>query len=131
MRRQFKLTEEDTVLLESNSFEWEAVDENNIKRVIIKGFGAPEGYNADFVDLNVRIEPTYPDTQIDMVYFYPKLSRLDGKAIKAISDDQFDGKIWQRWSRHRTNQNPWRPGIDNLGTHLFLVSEWLILELKK
>jgi hypothetical protein len=66
-----------------------------------------------------------------MVYFYPRLARLDGKAIAATADDTFDGKAWQRWSRHRTPQNPWRPGLDNLGSHIALVKEWLQLELRK
>ncbi len=131
MRRQFTLTGEDDHFLHAQPLGWEAISEGDIKRIIIYSFPVPEGYNIKEANLNLRIEPTYPDTQIDMVYFFPKLSRLDGKVIKAIIDDQFDGKIWQRWSRHRTNQNPWRPGIDNLETHLILVSEWLRLELQK
>ena len=66
-----------------------------------------------------------------MVYFYPDLARNDGRAIKAISNEMFDGKSWQRWSRHRTNKNPWRIGIDNIETHITLVGEWLFQELKK
>ncbi len=131
MRRQFVLTEEDTNFLQSQVLDWESIIEGNTKRIIVRKFPVPIGYNIKEVDLNIRIEPTYPDTQIDMVYFLPKLSRCDGKIIKAITDDQFDGKPWQRWSRHRTNQNPWRPGIDNLETHLILVQEWLRLELEK
>jgi hypothetical protein len=131
MRRQFQLTGEDNRFLQRQPLEWEAVTENNSKRIVIHYFPVPDGYNVKKVDLNIRIEPTYPDTQLDMVYFFPKMFRPDGKPIKAIADDQFDGKIWQRWSRHRTNQNPWRPGIDNLETHLILVSEWLRLELQK
>ncbi|MCK5099952.1 MAG: hypothetical protein KAR45_17715 [Desulfobacteraceae bacterium] len=131
MRRQFELTGEDGRFLQGQPLEWEAVTENNIKRIILHDFPVPDGYNIKKVELNIRVEPTYPDTQLDMVYFLPKLSRRDGKSIKATADDQFDGKIWQRWSRHRTNQNPWRPGVDNLETHLILVTEWLRLELKK
>ncbi len=131
MRRQFALTGEDDSFLQRQPLEWEAVTERNIKRIIIHDFPVPDEYNVDKVDLNIRIEPTYPDTQLDMVYFFPKLSRIDGKPIKAIIDDKFDGKKWQRWSRHRTQQNPWRPGVDNLGTHLLLIQEWLRLELKK
>lgn len=131
MRRQFDLTGEDDRFLQRQPSEWEAVAENNIKRIIIHDFPVPDGYNIEKVALYIRLEATYPDTQLDMVYFFPKLARSDGNPIKAITDDQFDGKIWQRWSRHRTNQNPWRPGIDNLETHLILVSEWLRLELQK
>lgn len=81
--------------------------------------------------VNLRIESGYPEAQIDMAYFYPDLRRSDGTALKAIASDSFDGKQWQRWSRHRTPQNPWRPGIDNVSTHLSAVQSWLKLELNK
>jgi hypothetical protein len=130
-RRNFPLPEEDVDFLESTGLEWETVTEENIKRVIIKKLPTPAGYKNEHADLNVRIEAAYPDTQIDMVYFYPPIVRIDNKPISATADDAFEGKVWQRWSRHRTAQNPWRPGLDNLGTHIALVKEWLNLELKK
>ncbi len=79
----------------------------------------------------LRIEPNYPDTQIDMVYFSPSFTRADNKAIKAVTAQNFDGKIWQQWSRHRTGKNPWRPGVDDISTHLLLVDYWLKSELNK
>ena len=130
-RRDFLLPEEDIEFLETTGLEWEAVTEKNIKRVIIRKLPTPSGYKSEHVDLNVRIEAAYPDTQIDMVYFHPPIVRADNKPISATADDAFEGKVWQRWSRHRTAQNPWRPGLDNLGTHIVLVKEWLNLELKK
>jgi hypothetical protein len=42
-----------------------------------------------------------------------------------------DGKQFQQWSRHRTGANPWRPGLDNVCTHLLLVNSWLEKELRK
>lgn len=77
----------------------------------------------------MRIERTYPDTQIDMVYLFPAVEKVSGGAIKAICNDKFDGKDWQRWSRHRTSLNPWRAGVDNLETHLMLIGEWLEKEV--
>lgn len=132
MRRQFNLPEEDVEFLAAMLFPWETVIEANTKRVILYDFPVPSGYNISAVDLNVRIEATYPDTQIDMVYFYPPLARVDGRSINAANHpDVFDGKNWQRWSRHRTPQNPWRPGLDNLSSHIALVGEWLRKELTK
>ncbi|MGD9950455.1 MAG: E2/UBC family protein [Desulfobulbus sp.] len=131
LRKDFPLPEEDTEYLETTGMLWETVAENKIKRVIVRAFPVSEGYSLNVVDLNVRIEATYPDTQIDMVYFFPPLVRIDGKPIAAIANDNFDGKSWQRWSRHRTNKNPWRPGFDNLASHLALVSEWLRMEIRK
>lgn len=130
MRRDFSLPPSDLEFLER--FEnWEAVNESNIMRVIIHGYPVPEGYNIQKVSLYLRIENTYPDTQIDMVYFHPPLSLNNNRRIVALSGDTFDGKNWQRWSRHRTASNPWRPGIDNIETHLLAVDEWLKRELQK
>lgn len=131
MRRQFRLPEADEEYLNVRGFSWETVVENRIQRAVVYGFPVPPGYNHSTVDLNVQISPGYPDTQIDMVYFHPPLVRTDGRAIKAVTTDQFDGKQWQRWSRHRTGANPWRPGIDTLETHLILVEHWLETELTK
>ncbi len=131
MRREFQLLSDDLNFLESRQEPWETVVDGAIKRVILCNHRVPPGYNLSNVDLYIRIDATYPDTQIDMVYFYPHLVRSDGKPIKATINDSFDGKTWQRWSRHRTSANPWRPEIDNLSTHISLVGEWLHLELKK
>jgi len=131
LRRDFELPEEDLNFLERLGLPWEAVNEGTVQRVVIYGHKLPNSYEPTYADLNVRIERTYPDTQIDMVYFFPALVRSDGRAIKAVCSDRFDGKDWQRWSRHRTPQNPWRPGIDSLETHMILVSEWLKQELGK
>lgn len=131
LRRMFDLPESDLESLSVTKFNWEAVKENNVNRIVIYDYPIPEGYNVNKVNLNLRIEASYPDSQIDMVYFYPPLVRNDNISIKAIANDSFDGKIWQRWSRHRTGRNPWRPGIDNINTHLLLVDEWLKKELSK
>ncbi len=79
----------------------------------------------------LRIETGYPDTQLDMVYFYPHLARCDRQPIGALASQTLDGKDWQRWSRHRTGQNPWRPGEDDLASHLALVEHWLEREFLK
>lgn len=129
MRREFALNDSDTEDLEALGLPWETVQGSSLGRVIIHNFPVPSGYNHSKVDLNIVIEPAYPETQIDMVYFHPALARHDGKVINAIENDQFDGKCWQRWSRHRTGQNPWRPSIDNITSHLKLVEYWLKKEL--
>lgn len=131
MRRQFTLPAEDLEWLESQGFEYELVVESAVFRVVINDLKVPAGYNIDKVMVNVRIEAGYPDNQIDMAYFYPGLTRADGKPINALSTDSFDGKVWQRWSRHRTPANPWRPGIDNLSTHFALINDWMERELTK
>lgn len=131
VRREFSLPEEDMAWLEALGMPFELAAEGGVLRVVLTDFPVPVGYNVSRASANVRIEPGYPDSQIDMVYFYPALARADGKAIGALATDAFDQKTWQRWSRHRTPANPWRPGTDNLSTHFALVSEWLHRELTK
>lgn len=131
MRREFKIPAEDEEYLMKSGLEWEAVREGGAGRLIIHGYPVPGGYNHEKISLNVRIDGTYPESQIDMVYVYPPLALTSGVTIGALANDQFDGKTWQRWSRHRTPQNPWRPGVDDLSTHLELVNHWLAREIRK
>jgi hypothetical protein len=131
-RRQFHLPETDEKYLTTLGLSWETVIESNIQRLVVHGFPVPTGYNCNEVDLNLQIPQAYPDAQLDMVYFHPHLSRLNSKPIVATQAlDSFDGKQWQRWSRHRTGTNPWRPGLDCIETHLGLVENWLERELVK
>lgn len=131
MRADFALPAEDMEWLSCQGRPFELVAQGGVLRVVLYSVPTPKGYNIENVDINVRIEGGYPDSQIDMAYFSPALARIDGKAIGALSSDNFDGKTWQRWSRHRTAANPWRPGVDNLSTHFGLIQDWLERELKK
>jgi len=131
MRREFQLPECDVDFLEAQHLSWETVRDGGVGRLVIHDFSIPAGYKQDRAALNLRIEPAYPDTQIDMAYFFPAIERIDGLAIPQTSVDEFDGKSWQRWSRHRTGENPWRPGIDDVGSHLALVRFWLEREFLK
>ena len=129
-RRHFALPQEDLEWLDSTPGRFELVAEGGVLHVVLYAFQVPPGYRQRQVDLNVRIEPGYPDTQIDMVYVHPALERADGRPILATCVESFDGKEWQRWSRHRTPANPWRPGVDNLATHFGLVEHWFLRELQ-
>ena len=129
MRRQFQLSEEDEACLAARSGGWEAIVENNTKWVIIPDYSIPEGYNQRSASAALRISPSYPDDQIDMVYFYPALALTNGRAIRQLTPHQLDGKQYQQWSRHR-KAGEWRPGIDNICTHLLQVDGWLEKELR-
>lgn len=130
LRKQFSLPEEDLVFLSANNLKWEAIVENGrVRWLIIKDFEIPNGYNKSHSNIALRIEPGYPVSQIDMVYFNPHLVPVNGKQINALANMQIDGNTWQRWSRHRTGANPWRPGLDDISTHLSLVDFWLKKEI--
>jgi hypothetical protein len=129
MRKQFQLSEEDEECLAALGLEWEALTEGNTKWLIVHSYPIPEGYNHRHADAALRISPSYPDDQIDMVYFFPGLALTSGKAIRQLTPHALEGKQYQQWSRHRTAQNPWRPGLDNICTHLIQVTDWLEREL--
>lgn len=131
LRRHFDLLPEDRQFLEEYGLPWETVVDGS-QWVLVHEFPAPEGYNRKTVMAAIRIETGYPQTELNMVYFYPALNRADGKVIRATEATQtLDGKTFQRWSRHRTAQNPWRTGEDNLGTHIILVEDWLEREFER
>lgn len=131
LRRDFSLPEEDEDYLDSLNLPWESVQDGDAQWVLIHGYPLPTGYNVQNALLGVRITPNYPGAQLDMLYFSPVLARTDGIAIGAVSSVVIAGIAFQQWSRHRTGSNPWRPGIDNLSTHVPLSEMWLKHEFIK
>jgi len=131
MRRQFRLPEGDEVYLDSLGLPWETIVDQGTQWLVVHNYPVPDGYNCKTALAALRVLPGYPDVQIDMVYFHPALSLTGGRAIGGLSVTQFDGKHWQQWSRHRTAQNPWRPGVDDIAGHFTLVGHWLAQELRR
>jgi hypothetical protein len=129
-RRDFPLLPDDQAFLDQLGVGWEAIQAGHQRLVVIHNYPVPQGYNHSTVSAAVILEASYPDVQIDMVFFKPALSRVDGKSINNLTNQPLAGESWQQWSRHRTGQNPWRPGIDNLETHFLLVQYWLCREFE-
>jgi hypothetical protein len=131
MRREFQLPAEDEDFLREYGLPWEGII-NGSPWILLHDFPTQPGYNHQRVTAAIRIETGYPNAALDMVYFFPALARLDGKPIGATQATQdLDGKTFQRWSRHRTSQNPWQNGRDNIGTHIILIEDWLEREFRK
>lgn len=131
LRRDFVLLEEDEEFLVRLGLPWETMKEGNNLWVLINDYPMVPGYNVNTASIAFRMDSGYPTAQIDMVYFYPPITRADGQAINALSAFPLDGKQYQQWSRHRTPVNPWRVGTDNLSTHYPLVEAWLQKEFEK
>lgn len=129
-RRMFDLLPDDEQFLDRAYKNWETLQTGNTGWILIHDFKVPSGYNIEEVSVAFMLPPSYPTTELDMMYFSPALSRQDGKGIGAISNQALDGKTFQRWSRHR-NPGVWRPGVDNLETHVLSVQGWLTDELIK
>lgn len=130
-RRDFELPENDLNFLKSRDYHWETISGSGQKFLIIHCYPIPAGYNVNNASLALLIAAGFPETQIDMGFFKPALKRTAGIAIRAISQENVVGEFWQRWSRHRTAENKWRPGVDDLSTHLAYVDNWLEAELKR
>jgi len=121
LRREFELSESDRKFLAATDLDWEALVDGASRWVVVHGHPVPGGYNHTHVALASLLPPGYPDAAIDMFYVKPALARRDGKPIGALTNHTICGETWQRWSRHRTKENPWRVGHDDLSTHLILV----------
>ena len=131
MRRQFELPSFDTQYLDSTGCQWETVVEGNGRWLLIHDRPLPNEYNVERALCALQIPPSYPQAQIDMVYFFPALARQDARPIGASNSTQvLDGKTFQRWSRHRTESSSWLPGEDDVCSHLTLVDGWLEREFK-
>ena len=131
LRRQFDLLPQDQEFLEEYGLPWETIIDGS-QWVLIHEFPTYGEYNHSHVTVAIRLETGYPNTALDMAYFFPALARKDGKSIGATQATQtINGKTFQRWSRHRSKENPWQIGRDHLGTHLILVEDWLAREFEK
>lgn len=131
LRREFALPEDDEAHLDARGLPWETIVSQGTRRLIVHQFPVPNGYNHATVTVAIQITPGYPTAALDMVYVDPPLVRTDGRAIGALTGVPVHDKTFQRWSRHRTNENPWRPGIDDLAAHLALVEEWFAREFRR
>ena len=130
--RQFTLGEEDVDFLDGLGYQWEALLDGRTRWIIIRKYPIPDGYNYTIADVAIQVPPGYPDCQLDMAYFKPALARTDSVAVKAANATiAVQGATFQRWSRHRTPANPWRPGVDSIATHLLLVDDWLAREFHR
>lgn len=130
MRREFDLPEGDREFLEARGFPWETISEGR-RWLLVSSLFVPAGYKSSEATVALQIEASYPDTQIDMAYFFPPLELVSGRAIAALASKRIDGRMFQRWSRHRTAENKWRPDVDCVATHLAQVTAWLNRELEK
>ena len=132
LRRDFELLPEDQQFLEDYGLPWETIMDGS-QWILIHGFPSQhEGYVQPTVTVAIRLESGYPLTALDMVYVLPALARKDGQPIGATDATQMiAGQIYQRWSRHRTEHNPWKPGQDGVGSHIFLIEDWFAREFEK
>jgi hypothetical protein len=129
VRREFSLPADDVRYLDGLGLEWETVKDGTGIWLVIHKWFVPDGYAQMDASVAIMIPPCYPDAALDMVYFHPHLSLKSGKAINQLSTQMICGRVWQRWSRHFTPENPWRMGVDDVSTYLGLIDNWLRREI--
>lgn len=130
-RRDAPTLDHDRAFLDGYGLSWEIIIDGSTW-VMLYDFPLPPGYSTSTVTLAIRVEGGYPLAQLDMFYMFPRVHRLDGKPIRQAAVIQMIGsREFQRWSRHRTADNPWMAGRDSLETHIYLVEEALAEELAK
>jgi hypothetical protein len=130
-RRQFLLPSNDEEYLNSTGLEWETLVEAKVKWLLIHGRPVPKGFTFSTALTALQIAPGYPDSPLDMAYYLPALARTDGRQINQLSPQHIDGNVFQRWSRHRTQASVWRPGEDDVSTHLAFMDAALESEFSK
>ncbi len=130
--RDFALPEGDAETLDASGLNWETVTEGGVNWLIVKGIRLPDTFVQEPTDVAYQIPSGYPTTGLDMAFFSPAVRRLDGRAIARTEATQpIRGCNWQRWSRHYTAANPWKPGDYSVMTHYLLCLAWLERESKK
>lgn len=106
----------DAEYLTSKGIPFEEINDAGRKGIVLKQRPLPIGrYDADTADILILLPAGYPDCPPDMFHLLPWVRLLNGNRYPNAADQpvDFDGKSWQRWSRHN---NEWRPGIDGIWT---------------
>lgn len=112
-------------------FEPRRVVEDNRQWLIFENYPLPNGLSPKAVAVALEIPPNYPRAEIDMFYCHPSVRRDDGVVIpQTNATERIEGRIYQRWSRHRGAQSRWDPRNDTVLTHLTLVDGALTTESK-
>lgn len=110
------LPESDQRYLDSHGIVADVVRDGPHVGVVLKQVSLPTGkFDHPAADVLVILPPGYPDVAPDMFFCDPWLRIVPAGHYPSCADQPhvFQGRRWQRWSRHNSN---WRPGIDGLHT---------------
>lgn len=117
-----KLPEPDREFLERSGIIYRLIDDDSgMLNVELVDFPLPPGLNATHACVLFRLSPGYPDVPPDMWWVIPHLTPVGGGVIPATEIiETYDGRSWQRWSRH-LDPTVWRSGIDGLESYVRLL----------
>ena len=118
------LRTEDQAYLDNHGIDFEMVSDSEGTHLILRQVSLPLGLEPNAVDVLITLPPGFNDVGPDMFWLHPFATRSDGQGIPgADSTRDFQGRVWQRWSRHIGPA--WRPGVDNVATYIAYVKRAL------
>lgn len=116
-----KLPDWDREFLERTGIGYRVFEDGGMLDVELIDFPLPPGLTAPTANVLFRLSPSYPDVAPDMWWVIPHLARAGGGVIQATElIEPYDGRQWQRWSRH-LDPGAWRSGIDGLESYVRLL----------
>lgn len=93
--------------------------------VILHGVGIGSGWNRTEIDLRVKLQPTFPETEPYPFYTAAGLARTDGRQFAPVQPQvQIDGETWTQISLKKNGQTKLLPDED-LGMRFQAVVRWL------
>src|SRR5258708_495793 len=110
------LPQRDRGYLAERGYSFSEIEDGGQKALVLHDVSLPAGrYDVATVDVLVLLPPGFPDVGPDMFYTNPWVRLVpQGCHPKAADQPQpFQGKPWQRWSRHSSE---WRAGRDGIHT---------------
>lgn len=122
-----RLPPHDVAFLDDANITYRTFDDaSGMLNVELVDFKLPEGLSCRKANILFRLPSTYPDTAPDMWWAVPAIHKPGGGVIAATEmTETFDGRTWQRWSRH-LDGGTWRSGIDGLKAYVRLLRSELI-----
>ncbi|MDC4974113.1 hypothetical protein OHW14_01405 [Acinetobacter baumannii] len=129
---QFEVLQKDSEYLKQVFGDFRTIIDQGRRWLIVENYELPEGYSHKQITLAFEIPSLYPQAEIDMFYTCPRIYLPNGVTPSCTEVDQIiEGKIYQRWSRHRSQVSQWNPAIDSVVTHFSLIEESLLREVQQ
>ena len=120
MNNEGLIPERDREFLHEKEFSFTVIRENNDLLLIIKDYNLSQIYVPGIADLLIILPAGYPNSKLDMFWTFPDVKLANGNWPNAADQHhQFNGRVWQRWSRHGN----WRAGIDSLKNFISTISK--------
>jgi hypothetical protein len=119
---QVLLAGEDQQHLQDKGYDFAVAQNAGFICVLIRNFMLASRYTPTTCDVLLRLPPNFPMAKPDMFWTNPHVRLTNGSYPPQadVFDVNFDGRQWQRWSRHLDSAQ-WRPGKDNLRTFLGII----------